>query len=281
VISIALGTFCAVVWGAADFCGGKGAQGGAALTVSVVSKLASLPLLALCLAFLPAVPDLSSLAWAVGAGLIGVSGLVVFYRALAAGAMVVVAPISAVTAAVVPMVVGLFVERTPQPTALIGVICAVVSIALISAVRADGPTVVTVALVGWSLASGLGFGMFSVLLNASVDAAGRDVGLWPVVAAQGGALVLGAVLLAGRRTAPVLPRRPLRWAIAAGVLDMTANVLLLLAVRGGLLSIVGPLAAMYPVSTVLLARTVDREPIRPMQFAGLGLAAVALVLVAS
>ena len=42
-----------------------------------------------------------------------------------------------------------------------------------------------------------------------------------------------------------------------------------------------PIAALYPVSTVLLALTVERERLRPVQVAGLGLAATALVLVAT
>ena len=39
--------------------------------------------------------------------------------------------------------------------------------------------------------------------------------------------------------------------------------------------------ALYPVSTVLLAMLIERERMRPIQLAGLGLAATALVLVAS
>jgi uncharacterized membrane protein len=69
--------------------------------------------------------------------------------------------------------------------------------------------------------------------------------------------------------------------VSAGVLDMTANVLYLLAVQGGLLSIVAPVASLYPVTTVLLAMLIDRERMRPVQLAGLGLAATALVMAAS
>ena len=45
-------------------------------------------------------------------------------------------------------------------------------------------------------------------------------------------------------------------------------------------AVVAPVAALYPVSTVLLALAVDRERVRPIQVAGLGLAATALVLTA-
>ncbi|HLL65078.1 MAG TPA: EamA family transporter [Micromonosporaceae bacterium] len=297
MIAVLLAALSALVWGAGDFCGGKATQGASAVVVSVVSKLASLPVLAVYLLLLRATPHPESLAWGAAAGFVGMTGLIIFYRALSGGAMIVVAPISAVTAALVPMIVGLVIERSPQPAALAGAICAVVAIALVSAGRSTGRTVVSVGLVGWSLLAGTAFGLFFVLLNRAHDVAGRDVGLWPIAAAQTAALVLGCALLVATRVVaprlrrpalsaqglarPTLSRLQLRWAVTAGVLDMSANVLYLLAVGGGLLSIVAPVAAMYPASTVLLARTVDREPIRPLQLAGLGLAAVALVLVAS
>jgi drug/metabolite transporter (DMT)-like permease len=75
--------------------------------------------------------------------------------------------------------------------------------------------------------------------------------------------------------------RPLvRWVAAAGAGDVAANALFLFAAREGLLSVVAPIAALYPVSTVLLALFVDKERVRPVQVAGLGLAAAALVLTA-
>jgi uncharacterized membrane protein len=65
----------------------------------------------------------------------------------------------------------------------------------------------------------------------------------------------------------------------AGPFDMTANALFLLASRTGELSLVAPLASLYPVSTVILALLVDREPLRVIQVLGLALAVAALVLV--
>ena len=65
----------------------------------------------------------------------------------------------------------------------------------------------------------------------------------------------------------------------AGPFDITANALYLVATRAGDLSVVAPLAALYPVSTVVLAMVIDRERLRPVQALGLVLAVVALVLV--
>jgi drug/metabolite transporter (DMT)-like permease len=108
--------------------------------------------------------------------------------------------------------------------------------------------------------------------------------MWPVLGAQVAALACGGPLLVRRRRAAgaqPLAGVPLRWLLAAGMLDMTANALYVVAVQRGDLSIIAPVASLYPVSTVLLAMLVDRERLRPVQLAGLGLAATALVLVAS
>ena len=68
-------------------------------------------------------------------------------------------------------------------------------------------------------------------------------------------------------------------AAVTGVLDMLANVLYLLAVQRGLLSVVVVIAALYPVSTVVLAFTLDREQVSRSQAAGMVMALGALVLV--
>ena len=75
-------------------------------------------------------------------------------------------------------------------------------------------------------------------------------------------------------------RRSLHWTLLAGPMDMTANTLYLLASRTGDLSIVAPLASLYPVTTVLLALIVDHERVRSVQVVGLALAVAALLLVA-
>ena len=205
MIFVILAALSGLVWGVGDFAGGKGTQRVAALTVAVLSKLASLPLLALYLVLLhdPLRPEV--LGWGAVAGVFGMAGLVIFYRALASGAMAVVAPVSAVTAAVLPMVVGLAMGERPGALPLTGAGCAIVAIALVSA--APGGThraVVTGRLIVMSLLAGGGFGTFFVFMQrAGAAAAGAGAGLWPVLAAQVASLALGAILLwrrgAGRR----------------------------------------------------------------------------------
>ena len=283
MFAILLAAASALIWGTADYSGGRASRRVPALRVAVLSKVFSLPALALYLVLTPGLPTGAAALWGAAAGMIGLVALVIFYSTLSAGAMSVVAPVAAVTTAVLPFTVGLVAGDRPGTLALIGVSCAVLAIALVSLTRDASPERrVTPALVGRAMAAGAGFGLFFVLLDIANGSAG-DPGLWPVAAAQVGALAIGGVLLA---RAPRSGSAPLRgglllWLTAAGVLDMTANALYLVAARDGMLAVVAPVAALYPVSTVLLALALDRERVRPVQVAGLGLAVAALVLVAS
>jgi drug/metabolite transporter (DMT)-like permease len=288
---IVLAALSGLVWGTGDFAGGKAAQRVPALWVTVVSKAAGLPLLVLVLLVIGAPVHPVSMAWGAGAGVFGMIALTLFYRALAGGAMAIVAPVSAVTSALVPLVAGLLFGERPGVVRLVGAGCAVLAIALVSIVPAH-PSAAPSAeaatsparsrLVALALAAGVGFGLFFVFLDRADTAADGDAGLWPVLAAHLAALVLGAMLLLrGSGRLELSDRRNVALIVGAGVLDLAANVLYVIAVTGGLLSIVAPIASLYPVTTVLLAMLIDRERIRPIQVAGLGLAVTALVLVAS
>jgi drug/metabolite transporter (DMT)-like permease len=276
MLAILLAAMTALVWGTADYCGGRASRRGNALGVTVVSQLFSVPVLVICLALVPATVYATDLAWGAGAGVAGLLGLVLLYRGLATGAMAVVAPITAVTSALVPMVVGLVVERLPSALAFGGGTCAILAVALVS-LGSTGPTAQASArVVGLALSSGAMFGVFFVLLSRVHD----ESGMWPLVGVRFASVGLGLLLVARRGTSLRIPRALIGWTAVAGVGDVAANALFILAARDGLLSVVGPISALYPVSTVLLALVVDKERVRPVQVAGLGLAAAALVLTA-
>jgi drug/metabolite transporter (DMT)-like permease len=277
MLSLLFAVTTAVVWGAADFSGGKASQRAPALAVSVLSKLAGLPVLGLGLVLTGGTPTPAALGWGALAGLFGMAGVILLYRGLAAGAMTVVAPVTAVTSALVPFGIGIAVDGAPGTAAMVGAACAVGAIALVSSGPGSQRKPIGLAVIGLALAAGAGFGMFMTLLSR----AGADAGLWPLTTAQLTGLSLGLLLLRRARTAPWLGGAALRWAMLAGVLDFTANVAYVLAARDGELSVVGPIASLYPATTVLLALAIDRERIRPLQLTGLGLAAAALILVAS
>ncbi|HKE64746.1 MAG TPA: DMT family transporter [Micromonosporaceae bacterium] len=276
-LPILLAALSAVVWGTGDFSGGKASQRAQPLAVALVSQLLGLPVLfAGVMVFGGHGPTAGDIGYGALAGMAGFGGILLLYRGLSQGVMSVFAPISAVTAALIPLVVGLAAQRTPSAAALIGAVLAIGAIALVS--MSGGRTgKVTPRLIGLALATGAMFGIFFAVLGL----AGSTAGVWPMVGVRIGSIGVGLIAAAATKTSLRLPRGTWRWTATAGVFDITANVLYVLATERGQLSIVAPIAALYPVSTVLLALAIDRERMRPVQLAGLGLAATALVLVAA
>lgn len=276
--SVLLAVSAAVVWGAGDFFGGKASQRGHPLAVTVVSQLACLPVLGLALLLVPgSAPTGTDIAWGLAAGATGFLGVVLLYAGLSSGAMTVVAPITAVTAAALPLVVGIVIDRSPGPVALTGAGVAVVAISLVSAGPRSQWGAVSRRLLGIALASGLMFGLFFVLLAQARSGSS----MWILVAVRAGSLGLGFAIVALTRMSLRLPAGTLRWAVPAGIGDIAANGFYLAAAQYGPLSIVAPVAALYPATTVLLAIAVERERVRPVQVVGLGLAGCALVMIAA
>jgi drug/metabolite transporter (DMT)-like permease len=270
------------VFGAADFLGGMASRRWSALPVAAVSQLVGLVAVLAAVLVLPGDPTPADLAVGALGGLAGSAGLILLYRGLATGPMNVVAPVTAALAAIVPAAVGFALGERPGPGALAGVALAIGAITLISreepGAGRTGPRAAARLRAGLvsALLAGIGFGGFFALLEQT--SAGS--GLWPLVGARLAAVPVFAALLLTRR--PALPdRRALMVALLAGLLDMTANVLYVLAVRGGLLTLVAVLTSLYPVSTVLLARFVLGERLRRPQLTGLAFAAVGVALIAA
>lgn len=275
-MAILLALSSALVYGVADWCGGRASRFHPSAVVTLVGQVVSLVLIVIAVAVIGTpVPSLATFVWGLGAGTAGAIGLACLYYAFANGAMTVVAPISAVVGAGLPVVVGLATGERPRTIAYIGIAVAIVGVALVSGAigRHDRPT--PRRIIGYALVAGIGFGVLFVAL----DRTDSHSGLWPLVAARSSSvpLLIAIVLLTRSRLGS--ERRPLRLAFVAGGLDMAANVLYLEAVRGGLLSVVAVISSLYPASTVMLAFLFDRERVNRWQAVGMGAAVAALVMV--
>ncbi|MBB5115739.1 EamA family transporter [Micromonospora echinospora] len=274
MLPIVLAAVSALAFGTADFSGGKASRWADPIAVTVVSQMLSLPLLVVLVLVVPGTPSALDLGWGLLAGVAGAGGVMLLYRALATGVMAVVAPVTAITAAIVPIVAGLILAHSPGAVALGGAGLAVVAIALVSLGERGAARRVSGRVLAMALAAGLLFGVFFALLGQADESAG----MWPVLAVRVSSVAFGLALAARTGTRLRLGRRVLGWAAAAGLLDSAANALFLAAAGRGHLSVVAAIASLYPASTVLLALAVDRERLRPVQLAGLGFAAAALVL---
>ena len=270
----------AMVYGCADFCGGKATRKVSTATVTFSSQLVGLSVLGVGVWLVPADgPTWRALGFGALGGLGGAVGILLLYHGLAIGTMSIVSPITAVVAAAIALLVGTAVlgER-PGVLGLAGIACALVAVVLVSMTPSHGSVVNPLRMVFISIGAGIGFGMFFVMLKQAGKP--EDVGLWALVAARPMSVLVPG-LLAARQRHSLFPSRS-AWPLVmlAGVLDQLANVLYVLAIGSGLLSIVAVLASLYPVSTVALARIIDRERLRRVQVAGLGFALAGLVMIA-
>lgn len=277
-MSVVLALLGALTYGFADFAGGLASRRAPALAVLFVGQCAGLVLVGVLALAVPARPDLASVLWGASAGVVGVLALLLFYRSLALGSMSVVAPLTAVLSAVVPVVAGLLLGERPSATALAGVLLAAGAVVLVGAEGGRLPTLAQLRgpVVAGALGAGTGFGLLFVLLSRAAD----DTGFQPLLAARVASVaLLGVVGLVGRR--PLVPRgAPAALVLASGLGDVAANALFVLASRLGLLSVTGVLLALYPAGTVLLAVTVLHERLARVQLAGLLLAAGGVLLIA-
>lgn len=284
-MAVLLAALSACVFGVSDFLGGMSAKRIAATLTSMIAELSGLAGLLVVAVLVGGNPVGRDWGWGAAAGLAGGLALVLFYWAMSRGQMSVVAPVTAVLSALVPLVAGLLYGERPSALALGGALLAMLAIVLVSREPGDprgpeeappesDPNVRRLILVA-SVVSGFGFGFYFVCISR----VGEDSGMWPVAAARLSAAAVVALMMV--RVRPQGHEKVgVQLALVAGLLDVTANVLFLMASRLGLLTLVGVIGAMYPASTLVLARTVLKERMAPHQLAGLALAVVAVTGIA-
>jgi drug/metabolite transporter (DMT)-like permease len=280
-VAVLLALCSAALYGTGDFLGGLSSRRAPALLVVGASQVVGLVVGAVLALVLGGNLTAADAGWAAAGGLTGAAGLGLLYRALADGSMSVVAPVTAVCAATVPVLAGVAGGDVVSAPALAGLVLALPAVGMVAREPGEGARL-DPRTIGAAVAAGTLIGAFLVMLDRTSD----DSGLWPVVVARSASSVAVGVLVValwwGRReTAPRVPRAAVPLVVAAGVADMSANVLFLLAVRAGQLSIVGLLSSLYPVSTVLLATLLLRERLSKVQLAGVGGCTVAVLLIAS
>jgi drug/metabolite transporter (DMT)-like permease len=215
--------------------------------------------------------------WSVLAGLAGGIGITGLYNGLAVGRMGVVAPITAVMAALIPVAAGVVLQGVPPPLVLVGIGLAILAVLLVSrGVDArdpnepDRPSGLRFAIVG-----GIGIGAFSVFVAQISD--GHAFGPLTLIRATEAALIVGVVLVTRSAWRP--ERRLLPAISAVGVLDMAGNGFFILAVQAGSLAVAAVLSSLYPVTTVILAAVFLRERVTAIHAVGIGLAVVAIACI--
>ncbi len=277
-MAVLLSLLSALSYGVSDFLGGLFSKRSGPWQTAVVGQTSSTVCTVAVALFIAGDPVGTDWVWGVVGGAGSGVGAAFLYRGLAGGRMSVVAPLSAVVCALLPVAVGLVTGDRPSALALAGIVVAFPAIALVSRVVEEDAAAQAAHRGGVvdGVLAGLGFGVLFVALGQVRD----DAGLWPLAVAQGAAALVVVLLAVALREAWV-PRDRLAWrAVVMGPLGATATTAFLLATREGLLSVVSVISSLYPATTVLLATLVLKERIQAWQGVGLALAASAVTLVA-
>lgn len=278
-MSLVLALTAAVAYGSADYVGGIAARRAPAVSVALAAQMVGLVLVLAALPFVGAEVSGRAVAAGAAAGIFGGLGLRTLLLALARGPMSVVAPTTALSAAVVPIGFGLALGDRPTGLTLAGIAVSLGAVVLITRERPVPGAAHASArgVLGLALGGGAIFGTFFVFLHQ----AGPDAGLVPLVAARCTSIPVLA-LLAHRAGQDLRPRTLFAapGVAVSGALDMAANIAYLFALRHGMLAVVSAVTCLYPASTVALAQTHLRERLEAPQLAGMGVAALAALMIA-
>ncbi|MFD5450223.1 EamA family transporter [Streptomyces sp. NPDC127100] len=276
MIALLLALGSSLAYGCADFLGGLGARRAHVLRTVVVAAPASLVVELLLWPVLGASFGTGALAWGAASGVASAAAFALLYRTLAIGPMNVLSPVTALVSAILPVGVGLLQGERLGLAGLLGLPLALVAVVLVSAGHGAGAARPSRTALVLALGAGAAIALQLVFLHQAPS----DSGVAPLIIgrAVSSAVTLAAAGLMFRRLGPAKPAYGV--SAAAGVLDSVANLLFLLAARGGDLAVVAVVTALYPAGTVLLARGVLAERVHRGQFVGLGTAAVAVGLLA-
>lgn len=284
-MTVILALAASLAYGLSDFIGGMVSRRVSAWSVAIVATGVATVTVMVASLWFDGSPSTGHLVWGAAAGIGNAAGTAALYHGLSAGRMSVVAPLSAVGAALLPVVIAVTTGERPSAATWVGVVVAFPAIWLIARgtehdeVLGEAQPQVRPRSrdVADGLLAGAGFGLLFVGLGQIPESAG----LMPLALSQGSATALLAIvaLVVGQ---PLLPRG---WTIAPaaipGLLGGSATLLFLIAAQSGLLTVASVLTSLYPASTVLLAALILREHVTRWQGIGLAFAAVAVGLVAT
>jgi drug/metabolite transporter (DMT)-like permease len=220
------------------------------------------------------IPMPATIAISVAAGVVVTIGIVGLYHGLAVGRMGVVAPVTGLIAAVMPVVAGILRDGLPAAVVLVGIVLALVAVVLVSRVPGTSGSRSGIEL---AIVAGVGIGAFNILAGELPD--GQVFG--PLVIIKiAAATAIAAVLLVGRRSWR-MPRRLATIAVAVGLFDMVGNACYVLATQAGRLDVAATLSSLYPVTTILLAVAFLGERVTRSHAIGIAAAIAAIVLISA
>ncbi len=237
-------------------------------------ELSGLIMLPAVVLFLPTQWSLTAAGLAFTGEVVGGVGMIAFFRAMARNLVGVVAPITGVIGAALPLLFGLAQGEHLSRWQFGGVGAGLVAIALING-SGRRPGGRTTAGIGLAVLAGVAFGLFFILFHSASVA-----GATAFVSGRIGSSLTGVTvaLWGGANVVPASGAR--RLVVVGGTLDGSGVLLYLYASRGGLLALTALLASFYPAFTIACARCFTKERMSRLQALGAVLATASVALIA-
>lgn len=274
-VGVLWGVATGAAWGVADFAGGLASRRAAPIAVTAGSQVIGLiGLLVALLILRPDAPVGETLALGALAGLAGGLGLAFLYQALATGSMGLVSALSGAGASVIPLLVTVALGANLSLVAVVGVACVVAAAVAASDISRDAASRNALLL---SFGAALGFAAWYLI----IDQAAQEGPLWALTASRTTASALGisiVAMTAARASVATLPRL-LPLILAAGGLDVAANVFFVIARDAISVALAAPLSGLYPLATMVLARVVLGERLPRLGLLSVLLAVAGIVLI--
>lgn len=274
--AILYGILSALTWGAADFAGGLASRRTSPYKVVALGWIIGLLILPV-IALLTNEPMISlrSALWCLAAGGFGAFGILIFYYSLSIGRMSLAAPISAVLAAAIPVLIGVILDGMPGLQILLAFIFALVSVLLVSnQEKLSAGLNIKFSEIKIPMFAGITFGLYFVLMHQ-----GSQEGLfWPMAASHVSGVILLLLAMIIQKQSLIPARSDLFLILSCFVLDQTGTLFYILSGQAGRMDVAAVLASLYPGITILMAWGFLKEHISKPQLAGIGLALIAIVL---
>ncbi len=277
MLSILYGLGAALSWGAGDFTGGLAARKtGAYRSVFYGEVIGVAVLILVVLIAGEPLPALKVTLLSMLAGALGSIGLLLLYHSMTLGLMSIAAPVSALLAAALPVVVGTFTEGLPERLTFVGFGFALFAVWMVS----QGPGRVTDILTHLSdlrlpLLAGIGFGLYFVMMH---EATREGAIVWPMVVSRFGGMLLIVIYMLITRASWKVDSSAWPMICLNGVLDICGNGFFILAGQTGRLDVAAVLSSLFPGATVLLASIFLNERLSRNQWIGILAALTAIVL---
>jgi drug/metabolite transporter (DMT)-like permease len=271
---VVLGLISAIAWGTGDFGGGLLSRRAPLLAVvGVTQAVGIVGALVLAISLGEPFPSPPDIGLSIGAGLCGMAGITMLYRGLAVGRMGVVAPVTGVIGAVIPVVVGFAFQGAPQPIVIAGIVTALVSVVLVT--RAPGHQAGHPSGIAWALGAGLAIGGF----NLFIASFSGEAALGPLVIVRLVQAILMALIIVAWRQPWRMGRDVVGRLVVIGLLDMAGNAAFIVATQTGMLAVAAVLSSLYPVMTVVLAIAILHERLTRSHVLGIALTVAAIAMI--